>query len=117
MQSPVATRNGEEWVFSEPKTSLPIGPVNGNTTALLCVTRKGIIRICTQQRNARFHDIAFELDDVVRSGDILTHAAFANEKGNLSFFVVTENADEVKRNQYSLSCITRPASYEFIEYA
>lgn len=76
-----------------------------------------MLRICTQQRSGRFHDIALELDTVLRCGDILTHAAFANEKGNGFFLVAIEDADEVKMIHYSSPCIIEPASYEFIESA
>lgn len=70
------------WHFLISKSN-PTGPMNpnGNRSALLAVTRAGVIRLLVQGQDSRWQEIETELDSVSSSSGLLSHAAWCADKG------------------------------------
>lgn len=60
-----------------------MGPHNPNTnkSALLAVTRSGIIRLLLQGQDMSWQEIKTEIDSISSSSELLTHAAMCADKG------------------------------------
>jgi mediator of RNA polymerase II transcription subunit 16, fungi type len=60
-----------------------MGPHNPSTnkSALVAVTRGGIIRLLFQSQEMRWQDTKTEIDSISTSAELLTHAAMCADRG------------------------------------
>lgn len=60
-----------------------MGPHNpsSNKSALVAVTRGGVIRLLLQGQDMRWQDTKAEIDGISTSAELLTHAAMCADKG------------------------------------
>ena len=78
-----AVKKGGLWNFFGYPHKL-MGPQNPNQTqksALLAVTRGGLIRLFVQGQDASWSDIRTEIDSFSSSSGLLSHAAMSADKG------------------------------------
>ena len=55
--------------------------------AFIVVTRTGYARLVYQRPDNQWQDVKYEIDDLVTSDDLLTHASFCPEKGGRLFLI------------------------------
>lgn len=71
-----------EWNFGVSHHK-PMGPHNptANKSALVAVTRGGVLKLLFQGSDMRFQDLKGEIDSISTSAELLTHAAMCADKG------------------------------------
>lgn len=79
-------KDGADYRYDSSQAPV-LGPCHPNhgKSALVCVTTNGLLRlIWPQNGNAvKWHESHTELESVVSSDDLITHAAICSEKGTL----------------------------------
>ncbi|CZT50349.1 uncharacterized protein RSE6_11318 [Rhynchosporium secalis] len=58
----------------------PCHPVSSKS-AFVCVTTNGLLRVLWQQNNSKWHESHTELESIVSSDELITHAAICSDKG------------------------------------
>lgn len=71
-----------EWNFAVSHHK-PMGPHNPspNKSAIVAVTRGGVLRLLLQNLDMRWQDTKAEIDGISTSAELLTHAAMCADKG------------------------------------
>lgn len=64
---------------SQYKTMGPFAPKS--RSALLCITRGGVLRLLFQQPDSRWSEVKKSMDALASSEDILSHASFCADRG------------------------------------
>ena len=92
-----------------------MGPFNPfNKSALVAVSRGGILRLVYQQPDGRWLEVSAEVENFGTSADVLTHASLCADKGTTHFEGVTGvHAEKVRADNslllviHTLSCQLR----------
>lgn len=80
-----AFKRHNQWDFSASQHKA-WGPYNpSGKSALVAVTRGGTIRVVLQGADNRWHDTSAEVESILTSSDVLTHAALCGDKGKRCF--------------------------------
>ncbi|KAL2020886.1 hypothetical protein VTK56DRAFT_7877 [Thermocarpiscus australiensis] len=83
------------WSQSEYRYKQTIYPAfgpwhpNPSKSALLCVTTNGLLKLLFSQNNNRMDETALELESVVSSDDLITHASMCTDKNTLLVALAT----------------------------
>lgn len=78
------TKDGGGYRY-EAAHSPVLGPCHPspNKSALVCVTANGSLRLIWPQTNNKWYEVHTELESIVSSDDLITHAAICSDKGKL----------------------------------
>lgn len=73
----------------------PLGPVHPNPSqsAFMCLTINGLLRLFFPQPKGLWHEARLELESIVSSDDLISHASFCNEKSSSSVQLITALAN------------------------
>jgi len=59
---------------------------NHTKSAFVCVTTSGLLRLLWPQNNNKWHESHTELESILSSDDLITHAAICTDKSKLQTF-------------------------------
>lgn len=62
----------------------PFHPMNGKS-AFVCVTTNGVLRIIFPQPTSKYSEAHTELESVISSDDLITHASICPDKSEFSW--------------------------------
>lgn len=80
-----AVKQNSQWDFSASQHKA-WGPYNpSGKSALVAVTRGGTIRLVIQGADNRWHDSSAEIESILTSSDMFSHAALCGDKGKWYF--------------------------------
>ncbi|QDS74407.1 hypothetical protein FKW77_005772 [Venturia effusa] len=89
-----AVRQGDDWTFSKTQhmSTGPYNPAEGKS-ALVCLTRSGVLRLLFQQRDGKWHETNTDIEGpAIAVESSFTHASFApNVSGALRVYKVSFN--------------------------
>lgn len=84
LHGPAVKENKEGNTYRYEVAQTPVlGPChpNHNKSALVCVTTNGSLRLIWPQSNGKWQEVHTELESIVSSDDLITHAAICSDKG------------------------------------
>ncbi|TVY50079.1 Mediator of RNA polymerase II transcription subunit [Lachnellula occidentalis] len=78
-----AVKEGSTYRYEASQAPV-FGPFHPNHTksALVCITTNGILRVLWPQNNGKYYESHTELESIVSSDDLITHAAICPDKSN-----------------------------------
>lgn len=91
-----AVLDGPQYKYENTQfTSPPTGPLHPVPTqsAFLCLTINGVFRILFPEQKGSWHEARLELESIVSSDDLITHAAFCNERGTTCAHLYCDSND------------------------
>lgn len=82
-----ASRQGPDQPYRYPvfqcKPPGPFHPATGRTAGL-GVTRSGVVKLWYQLDQVRYHEVTCELETLLTSEDLFSHAAFSSDRGGVN---------------------------------
>lgn len=80
-----------------------LGPCHPNHTksAFVCVTTNGLLRVLYPQSNGKWYECHTELESIVSSDDLITHATICPDKSKSISLHFCSFADVNKMERYS----------------
>ena len=81
-------RDANQYRYDHPQMAHmgPIPPpLPGTQSIMVCVTANGLIRLLWPSANGRWSETHTELESIVSSEDLITHAAVCLDKSTLVF--------------------------------
>ncbi|KAJ5047335.1 uncharacterized protein L3040_003162 [Drepanopeziza brunnea f. sp. 'multigermtubi'] len=85
-----AIKEGSGYRFESSQTPV-LGPClpNQSRSAFVCVTTNGTLRVLWQQNNSKWNESHTELESIVSSDDLITHAAICSDKNGTLLIAYT----------------------------